>query len=147
MSLLEAAASGNATKVEEIIRIKKEKCKDIRDNHRFVPQSLKKVTKSKFPFSPFFFSFTALHHAVSSKNIECVKVILKNLEYFDIKAQSFEGWTALYLGICRPDCIPLEIIRILLEAEPSLHGIKDTEDVSPLHQAVEKGKEDVVEVS
>lgn len=124
MSLLEAASSANLPRLQEIISRKKEKCREVRDNH----------------------SWTAIHHAVSSREPAAVRLLLDNSHYFDIRAQSFEGWTALYLALCRPNVMPVEIIRMLLEADPTLHSIKDNEDVSPMHRAVQSGREDLVEL-
>lgn len=94
-------------------------------------------------------NFGALHHAVRSCSVEMVEAVLGYKDVFDMNSRSFEGWTPLFLCCCYPRPIPVEIVTKLLEASDDvlqLMAIRNNEEVSVLHQAVEYQRLDIVKV-
>lgn len=117
-SLLQACSEGNVKLVQELLT-KKQRI-NLRDNH----------------------NWTALHHAVKSRNIECVRLILKNTK-IDVQAECNEGQTAL-MWACLDDQIPIEIIDELLNHDAELVEFVNNEFVSPLHSAISNNRLDIV---
>lgn len=131
-SLLEACSNGNIPRFEEIMgkwdSNGRETIIDIKDNH----------------------NFGVFHHAVRSCSVEMVKAVLEFKDVFDLNSRTFEGWTPLFLCCCYPRLVPVEIFRVLLEASEDvsqLIAIRNNEEVSVFHKAVEQGRIDYVEVS
>lgn len=116
-NLLEACQSGNANGVRKILsdkyRLKNEL--NLRDNHNWTP----------------------LHHAVNSDNLQCVQLLL-NQQNIDVRAESFEGWTALFLACQKPLMAnSVEIAKELLQKDPELVFYVNNEMESVLQAAVE----------
>lgn len=130
-SLLEACSNGNISRFEQIMQkwasCGRESVIDVKDNH----------------------NFGAVHHAVRSCSMEMVRAVLEYKDVFDMNVRSFEGWTPLYLCCCYPMPVPVEIVRSLLEASGDVYqlmAIRNNEEVSVLHKAVEQGRLDIVKV-
>lgn len=131
-SLLEACLNGNISRFEQIMETwnsnGRETIIDMRDNH----------------------NFGAFHHAVRSCSLEMVKAVIKYKDVFDMNCRTFEGWTPLFLCCCYPRPVPVEIFKILLESSEDvsqLISIRNNEEVSVVHKAVENGRIDFVKVS
>uniref|UniRef100_A0A336MU96 CSON006984 protein n=1 Tax=Culicoides sonorensis TaxID=179676 RepID=A0A336MU96_CULSO len=128
-SLLEACSKGNIARFREIIQkwdsTNRDSSIDVKDNH----------------------NFGALHHAVRSCNLEMVQAVLDYKDVFDMTVRSFEGWSCLFLCCCYPKRVPVEIFTAILEASENvseLMAIRNNEEVSVLHKAVEMGKQDYI---
>lgn len=130
-SLLEAVSNANIERFKQIMTKWETNGRktiiDIKDNH----------------------NFGALHHAVRSCSLDMVKAVLEYKDAFDCKSKTFEGWTPLFLACAYPKPVPVEIIRALLEdsLEPlELLQLRNNEDVSVLHKAVEFDRLEIVQV-
>lgn len=97
----------------------------------------------QFSSSRNFAIHAALHHAVIKKNLEICKLLLQHKQ-IDVSIRSYEGCTAMMIGIVAN--VPLEIIELLVEAQPSLVIIKNNEEVPPLHEAVKNRRLDIVKL-
>lgn len=131
-SLLEACSNANVERFKQIMTKwdstgRKNFIIDMKDNH----------------------NFGALHHAVRSCSLEIVKAVLEYKDIFDIKSKTFEGWTPLFLACAYPKAVPVEIVKVLLEScvEPlEVLNLRNNEDVSALHKAVEFDRIEIVKV-
>lgn len=114
-NLLEACQSGNEIEVKQILSDKTRLKSQLnsKDNHNWSP----------------------LHHAVNSDNLQCVKLLL-NEQDLDTKAESFEGWTALFIACSKPSA-SLEIVQALLQTDPELIFYVNNERETVLQKAVE----------
>lgn len=121
MNLLKACFDAKPKLVRKICGSSKSKQQlALRDNHNWGP----------------------LHFAVLRENIEIVKVLL-NESNLDLRAESFEGQTALLLACTKPS-VPLEIIALLIAKDPDLVNWVNNELVSPLQFAVKVKRLDIV---
>lgn len=121
MNLLKACYDAKPKLVRKICASTKSKQQlALRDNHNWGP----------------------LHFAVLRENIEIVKILL-NESNLDVRAESFEGQTALLLA-CTIRTLPLEIIALLIAKDPDLVNWVNNELVSPLQFAVKNKRLDIV---
>lgn len=120
-SLLQACADGDVELVKLMLPSKKKRINNMLDNH----------------------NWTALHHAVRSRNIECVRLLLQNTD-IDVLLECHEGQTA-FMWACLDDEVPIEIINDLLDHNSELVEFVNNECVSPLHSAVTNNRLDIVE--
>lgn len=121
-TLLSICASGNEAELKDYIRHHRDPANyELYDNHHWGP----------------------LHHAVSSYNVGCVRLLLKTKK-IHTRHRSHEGCTALMVAI---DKSPpsLEIIRLLITNDAYLIDIPNNEDVYPIHLAIRQRKPTVVQ--
>ncbi|KAG5683965.1 hypothetical protein PVAND_013220 [Polypedilum vanderplanki] len=88
-------------------------------------------------------NFTALHHAVSNKNTEACRLLLKHKK-IDVSIRTFEGLTALFLAIVS-NC-NLEILEMLIKKNRQMVNIKNNEEVACIHEAVKNRRLDIVKL-
>lgn len=123
-NLLEACAKGAAHVASKILSSSQAKIAlGLRDNHNWTP----------------------LHHAVHTNAIDCVRVLLSHITVEQIRAESWEGETALFIA-CQSSEVSLEIIGMLLDKDAELVLYVNNEWVSPLQKATEMGRLDIVEL-
>lgn len=121
MNLLKACYDAKPRIVRKICgSTKRQQQLALRDNHNFGP----------------------LHFAVLRENIEILKILL-NQSCLDLRAESYEGQTALLLACTKPT-VPLEIIALLIAKDPDLVNWVNNELVSPLQFAVKNRRLDIV---
>ncbi|KAJ3105303.1 hypothetical protein HDU96_008616 [Phlyctochytrium bullatum] len=82
--------------------------------------------------------YSALHHAVMMENCTCISLLLK--AGADVNAIAGAGYTALALAC---DHRVMDAVEILIDAGANLNV---TSDWPPLHAAVYRGAEDIVQV-
>jgi ankyrin repeat protein len=90
------------------------------------------------------FGWNMLHHAVHNNHLKCVQQLLKENAML-VKTETCERETALFLG-CANKNIDIEIIRLLVDCDPSAYGTVNDTYKSPLDMAVINQREDVVEL-
>lgn len=123
-NLLEACATGIANTASRILSSSQAKIAlELRDNHNWTP----------------------LHHAVNTNAIDCVRILLSQITIKQIRAESWEGETALFVACKRPG-VSIEIINMLLGKDAELLLYVNNEWVSPLQIATDMGRLDIVQV-
>lgn len=90
----------------------------------------------------FLFLISAIHHAVVKNNLDVVKLLLSQNK-IDLKIKSYEGQSALFVGI---GTASYEVLEELLKKEPTLVLMNTNEDVSPLHEAVKSQRLNIVKL-
>lgn len=124
MSLLKHCADGNLKEIESILRHTKGRRSkvQVRDNH----------------------NWTCLHHAVKSGSVECIKFLL-TINEIDTLAETFEGETALHIA-CTIANVSIEIVSMLVEANPDLVLFVNNEEVDLLQCAIIRNRLDIVKL-
>lgn len=123
MNLLEACSIGNIQQISQICKSKKLRHQiTLHDNHNWTP----------------------LHHAVAYGSAECLKIVLST-PGLDVKAKTYEGLTALHVA-CTKNTISIEIVEMLVEKEPQLVNMVNNEEVSPLLNAIESNRMDIIKL-
>ncbi|KAG4070320.1 hypothetical protein HA402_009399 [Bradysia odoriphaga] len=89
-------------------------------------------------------NWTGLHHAVRQGHVDCVKYLL-TLKGISTIAETFEGETALHIACSTPEP-SLEIVTVLLEANPDLVNFVNNEEVDSLQCAINQRSLDIVKV-
>lgn len=140
MNLLQAINTNNVERVKELLANSQTNV-NVTDNHNFTGE-LRRFS-SKFMQFKESISLAALHHAVIKKNLEICKLLIEHNQ-IDLTVRSYEGCTAMMIGIVAN--VALEIIELLVEAQPSLVTIKNNEEVPPLHEAVKNRRLDIVKL-
>lgn len=121
-NLLKACSLGDDGSVQQLVNRNPSKSYfEVYDNHHWGP----------------------LHHAVVSNKIECVQILL-SIKSLNIRARTFEGYTALLLAVDRN--VSIDIIRLLVETDVHLINIPNNEEVYPMHEAVKKDAIDIVKL-
>lgn len=82
-----------------------------------------------------------LHHAVHSNRTECVRILL-TVDNFNVRHRSNTGQTALLLAIAQNSST--DIVKLLIDADPSLVDTADGLFTYPMHLAVAQNQYDVV---
>lgn len=124
MSLLKHCGDGNLSEIRAILRHTKGRRNkvQVRDNH----------------------NWTCLHHAVKSGSVECIKFLL-TINEVDTTAETFEGETALHIA-CNVPNVSLEIITLLVEANPDLVLFVNNEEVDLLQCSIKQKRLDIVKL-
>lgn len=84
-----------------------------------------------------------LHHAVASNSLECVRALL-SVHKINLRSRSFEGITPFLLAIRKSPSI--EIVKMLIDADPELINIPNNENEYPMHYAARAGYYDAIVV-
>lgn len=111
-SFLAACGNGDVDYVNDCIRsMSSDEINNAFDNHRFGP----------------------LHHAVRGHSIDCIRALL-SVKSLNVREKTYEGSTPLLLAI-EMDC-EIGIIQALIDHDPGLIDIPNTEEVFPIHLAI-----------
>ncbi|XP_050077551.1 uncharacterized protein LOC126564523 [Anopheles maculipalpis] len=84
-----------------------------------------------------------LHHAVVSRNLDCVKLVVDHFQP-ETGVQCYEGLTPLARA-CEQS-VSAEIVGYLLRLDRGVVNTGDTESITPLHYAVSNDRLDLVEL-
>uniref|UniRef100_A0A182P320 ANK_REP_REGION domain-containing protein n=1 Tax=Anopheles epiroticus TaxID=199890 RepID=A0A182P320_9DIPT len=84
-----------------------------------------------------------LHHAVVSRNLDCVKLVVDHF-HPPTDVQCYEGFTPLARA-CEQS-VPAEIVSYLLRLDRGVVNMGDRESITPLHYAVSNDRLDLVEL-
>uniref|UniRef100_A0A182MW97 Uncharacterized protein n=1 Tax=Anopheles culicifacies TaxID=139723 RepID=A0A182MW97_9DIPT len=84
-----------------------------------------------------------LHHAVVSRNLDCVKLVVDHFQP-ETNVRCYEGLTPLARA-CEQS-VSTEIVSYLLRLDRTVVNTGDTESVTPLHYAVSNDRLDLVEL-
>uniref|UniRef100_A0A182XGC7 ANK_REP_REGION domain-containing protein n=1 Tax=Anopheles quadriannulatus TaxID=34691 RepID=A0A182XGC7_ANOQN len=111
-------------------------------------EKLRQLTHAKAPRPDFGKRFdnhhwNILHHAVVSRNLDCVKLVVDHF-HPATNAQCYEGLTPLARA-CEQS-VSADIVSYLLRLDRSVVNTGDTESITPLHYAVSNDRLDLVEL-
>ncbi|XP_053665936.1 uncharacterized protein LOC128715079 [Anopheles marshallii] len=111
-------------------------------------EKLRHLTHAKAPRPDFGKRFdnhhwNILHHAVVSRNLDCVKLVVDHF-HPETNVRCYEGLTPLARA-CEQS-VSGEIVSYLLHLDRSVVNMGDTESITPLHYAVSNDRLDLVEL-
>lgn len=89
--------------------------------------------------------WTPLHHAVNNNSINDVQIFLSQITIEQIRYETWDGKTALFLA-CSKDDVSIKIVTMLLKKDPELVLYVTNNDVSPLQRACTAKRLDIVKM-